>query len=659
MTQAQRTCSRFLKSSIILLCAFVVFGSAYSIAQAQTSDRSYKYESIYYSYSINKDSSVDARETQTYIFQGTYHAAERIIPLNKIDDITDISVVDATTGTPLIYSTEPIDKNDPASWGKYTVTLENSNYYIRWYYDLTDTTHTWIVSYKLHGAITFLKEKDEFYWNLFERYDVPIAQSKISVMLPDHSFGTKGMNVQLYASGGITGSSGIVNSRLFEFTAENIQPGQPVTIAAGWAKGIVSRASYWKYFLFQYLPYVIAILVAIGSLIIGLLHWYFTEKHNVGRGTIIPEYEPPQNLRPAMAEALVKEGISNKAWAATIVDLAVRGYVKISEESSSVWNKMVYVIPIAFFGLFLALFVIPSLVEGDFLGALIFGGFVVLIIFFRFMGGKLNLAPKDYIIERLKDPVGDPHLENYEKSFIGILGTRFSTKDMKRASKSTKSEMASAMRDLKTDLYAETDLDTRAYSVPLSHSKYIGYAFGSLFLIAWVVGFFMENIPGVTFATGIPGSYIFSGIVCFISLGFLFLYIKFNPRLSEEGAILREKWLGFKMYLETAERYRMQNLTPELFEKYLPYAIIFGVEKKWARSFESINITPPSWFVGPAYIGSTGIASSVGASSFSASAFSSSFSSSLTSSFSSAGGGASGGGGSSGGGGGGGGGGAS
>jgi uncharacterized membrane protein len=137
--------------------------------------------------------------------------------------------------------------------------------------------------------------------------------------------------------------------------------------------------------------------------------------------------------------------------------------------------------------------------------------------------------------------------------------------------------------------------------------------------------------------------------------GVLVFGVRYIPRLNKQGHILKEEWLGFKMYLETAERYRMQNLTPETFEKYLPYAMIFGVEKQWARAFETLNMQPPTW-----YVGSNAASVSTGSGGgFSPSSFASGFSASFASSFaSSGGGGASGGGGGAGGGGGGGGGGA-
>lgn len=136
-------------------------------------------------------------------------------------------------------------------------------------------------------------------------------------------------------------------------------------------------------------------------------------------------------------------------------------------------------------------------------------------------------------------------------------------------------------------------------------------------------------------------------------------YIKYEARLNKEGRILKEGWLGFKLYLETAEKFRLQNLTPDTFEKYLPYAMIFGVEKKWAKAFDALHLPTPGWYTG-GYRG-VGSSSFSSASSFSPSSFSASFASSFSSAFASSGasGGGGGGGGGAGGGGGGGGGGAS
>jgi uncharacterized membrane protein len=38
--------------------------------------------------------------------------------------------------------------------------------------------------------------------------------------------------------------------------------------------------------------------------------------------------------------------------------------------------------------------------------------------------------------------------------------------------------------------------------------------------------------------------------------------------------------------------------TPELFEKFLPYALALGVEQNWVRAFETIITQPPVWYAG-------------------------------------------------------------
>ncbi|MBX4198570.1 DUF2207 domain-containing protein [Candidatus Parcubacteria bacterium] len=567
-----------------------------TVGLASHGEKSYSYDSITYDIQVNVDSTFDVTETEVFDLHGQFNAAERYIPFKDISGITNISVRDGETGRPLMYSPHQLDKLDSSSWGKYTFYKKNGSEYIEWYYNAKDTKKTWIVSYKIHGGISFLKDHDELYWNLFQDYSVPIGVVSARVTIPEHSYDTSHLQTSVYTKPDHLAAKNIFDSRTFTYEAENVPPEGIITIAAGWPKDIVSEAAYWKDFLKTYIPIIIAIFIVISSVVTGILYWYFTEKHNKGRGTIVPEYDPPQNLRPAMAEALVKEGISNKAWPATIVDLAVRGYIKIIEEEPNWANKIAQ------------LFMIPS---------------------------------KDYIIEQIKDPSSDPHLEEYEKTFLGILGPRFSTREMKNSGKSKKREMYKAMQELKKELYKETELDTKAYTVPLSHAKYISYGIVALIIIFWISSSLHVIALGISV----------------FSIGLLMLFMKFNPRLSAEGAIMREQWLGFKLYLETAERYRMQNLTPEIFEKYLPYAMIFGIEKKWAQAFESIHMAPPTWYAGAAYYHT-----SVGAgttSGFSPSVFSSSFATSLASAFSSAGGGASGGGGSAGGGGGGGGGGAS
>ena len=75
------------------------------------------------------------------------------------------------------------------------------------------------------------------------------------------------------------------------------------------------------------------------------------------------------------------------------------------------------------------------------------------------------------------------------------------------------------------------------------------------------------------------------------------------PCLTEYGMGIKEKLKGFKLFLSTVEKDRVKfhfspQANPEKFADYLPYAIIFRVEKEWAKLFEGVGEASPSWYQG-------------------------------------------------------------
>lgn len=171
-----------------------------------------------------------------------------------------------------------------------------------------------------------------------------------------------------------------------------------------------------------------------------------------------------------------------------------------------------------------------------------------------------------------------------------------------------------------------------------------GGAFGLCLFLAINPGIFIWGLIG--WKVGLA----FSGVM--LVCGLLSLILGAEPFLSEKGLAVERKLLGLREYIKTAEQARLAyhhapERKPEDFERLLPYAMIFGLERSWARHFESMSLPPPNW-----YHSSSSSAFSVGAFSSSMSTFSRSTGSSLSASPGGSGG--SGGGGSSGGGGGGG-----
>jgi uncharacterized membrane protein len=121
---------------------------------------------------------------------------------------------------------------------------------------------------------------------------------------------------------------------------------------------------------------------------------------------------------------------------------------------------------------------------------------------------------------------------------------------------------------------------------------YIGAGFAIGIFIA-VLGAVVLNRSG---AVALP--WIISGI---ISGAIICIFGWFMPARTLAGARTLEKVLGFEDFLGRVEGDRIERIerTPELFEKYLPYAMALHVEKKWVQTFSGIAMQPPSWYQGP------------------------------------------------------------
>lgn len=78
-----------------------------------------------------------------------------------------------------------------------------------------------------------------------------------------------------------------------------------------------------------------------------------------------------------------------------------------------------------------------------------------------------------------------------------------------------------------------------------------------------------------------------------------FILAFFLRQRTDEGFELKQKINGFKLFLETAEKDRLEALVnedPSYFYNILPYAYVLGVSDTWTKKFESIAIEPPRWY---------------------------------------------------------------
>lgn len=458
-----------------------VFSSCFFILPyARAAERSYSYDSIVYEIKVNRDTTVDITERQIFNYVGNYHAATRDISLQKLNAITDIQVIDGATGQPFEYSRWRLNKLDPTSWGKFTYYLSTTGgREVEWYYNLADTTHEWIIKYRAHGALAFYRDHDELYWNLLTAYEAPIKQVSATIFLPENNFPLSVFRLTPYSS--LVESRALIqDNRTFYAGAQDVPPYGQVTFALGWPKGLVTESAFWSKWLKSNWGNLLAILTVVIGFLFGFLFWLKKEKLNQGRGAIVPQYSPPEKLKPAMAEVIIKEKITSRAWPATIIDLAVRGHLKIIEERG--WFR------------------------------------------------------HDYRLQKMITNSAENDLEDYEREFLDILFSdreTFSTKELRRGGAKVRQKLSRNLIHLREKLYKETALDTKAYEVgPAGEYRFDLMVVGSAIATFALFGF--SRSLAVIFPT-IYQLVIFLWAI-FITYFLLRSFIKYEARLSRGGA---------------------------------------------------------------------------------------------------------------------------
>jgi uncharacterized membrane protein len=135
---------------------------------------------------------------------------------------------------------------------------------------------------------------------------------------------------------------------------------------------------------------------------------------------------------------------------------------------------------------------------------------------------------------------------------------------------------------------------------------------GAIFITLFSIPFIGGEIVGLLILiTQVSVIYALT-LLCAVAVNILFYQWLKSPTLA--GRKLLDRIEGFKLYLSMAEKDELNfkhppEQTPELFEKYLPYAIALGVEQQWGERFSKIlnnTITDskpyrPSWYHGKSW----------------------------------------------------------
>ena len=529
-------------------------------------------------------------------------------------------------------------------------------------YDLPAGNHTYQFTYRTNRQLGFFADHDELYWNVTgNAWKFAIDVATATVVLPPN---VRSRVTDLSGYTGLAGEKGqAYTARRDEdgnptFRAENLAPQQGLTIAVSWPKGLIAEPTAE-----QKRAWFIAdnksTFVGLAGVIVVLLY-YVMIWSMVGRdpasGTIVPLYEPPDNMSPAAMRFLERMGFDEKAFTAAIMGLAAKGYLTIEQDESKTY-KLVHR---------------KNATEKD--SNLAEDEKTLARILFE-DGSPLVLKNKNHeVLERARKKVEtNLHAAMETTSFRtngrylwpGIIMSMLTIAAVVLLSGGPQVPVALFMSVWLTGwsfgVYMLLSSVVRAWKSARSEGVLgVGQAgFITLFSLPFIAGECL-GLGALIWACGIAA---FSIIAATMAMNVIFHHLLKAP--TRAGRALMDRVEGFKMFLTAVDSDRLQTIarpdkTPQLFERFLPYAFALGVEHAWAQQFSQVLAQAatdtgaggsasysPSWYSG----GSFGSFSAITFTSSFSSSFSSAISSSSTAPGSSSG---SGGGGSSGGGGGGG-----
>ena len=281
---------------------------------------------------VNPDSSFTVKETLTVEFHRPRHGIYREIPYIYTDSL----------GRNIRTPTEVLSVKD-GSGNKLRAKVSRKGNIINIRIGDPDTyvsgLQKYEIFYKVENAILFFEDHDELYWNVTGNYwKAEIKHAVCTVSLA-------GKKTNEFRTACYTGISGSAEKSCAYETAENfiefktgrsLSAGEGLTIAYGWDKGIVNPPSSFRKFLWLInLQQNWIFIFPLSSLIIMLNVWYRKGRDPRGREAVTVMYGPPQYnnipLSPAEVGALIDETLDSRDITATIVGLAVKGYLKIEE----------------------------------------------------------------------------------------------------------------------------------------------------------------------------------------------------------------------------------------------------------------------------------------------------------------------------------------
>lgn len=545
---------RYIGNFCILFLISLIFNISIVIGYANE-----EYIKFFKSYiKVNKDRTINIKEQIHYFFPKYKHGIKRFFPVYYKDPIGNDHRISFNVNSVLkddqvepykVYNKDNLKVimiGDPSN-----MVIADHIYYID--YKIDDQLYFPKNNYQLVENQNNLEDLNNLVQLYFQaippQHNIVIERAIVEVELPpeikkdeikfEAYFGTSNpKNENYFAS--------VENHNIIKFTlTKALQPGERFSIVVGWPQGYINPPSYLERLQKILLDNFYLIVLLLGLFLLITYSALVIRRINlkIKKATIIPLFYPPDNMLPSMAGCIYKCKYSDvKLFASEIVNMAVNNLLKIEFRKTSLFsffNSKSYVL---------------------------------------IKNPDVNLANSKNF-----DLVNDKFISKEHQIIFNILFSKSDTVEINSQN---------------SDILSKAQENLSYYLKVNCVDKYFDYHEG--FLIIAIVFSALNTFFSLYFN------------FTFISLGLILLYVLVLILFSyliftynQQGQKLLEQIKGFKQFLSVTESERFKVIgtppdkNPELYEKYLPYAIALGVEQEWSKQFvpvfSKIKNYEPSW----------------------------------------------------------------
>ncbi|WP_313617539.1 DUF2207 domain-containing protein [Agrobacterium sp.] len=469
--------------------------------------------------------------------------------------------------------------------------------------------HTYQITYTTGRQIRYFDGYDELYWNVTGNgWQFRMAEISATVVLPD---GVSPSETAVFtgAAGQASGDAQVMTegNEVFFSSTRPYAEGEGMTIAVKLPKGAISPPSSGQesqWYLRDNAGYLLSF---VGLIVIALyyLRAWFAVGRDPSKGVVVPRWDAPEGISPALVNYIDNNGFSGAGWialSASALDLAVKGFVVLEDLKSSITIRRT------------DKKADPALPTGQ----------KALLQSIGEPGAELRI---DKANGKRVETVGSQFRQSIEKEHSGKYYHS-------NAGYTLFGVFLSIAFIVAVLVFGDLDEDVIAAAI-------IGMFFAVFFSIAATVigknlrdnSSLSKKIAGIV----VGAFFAFSAISMFASimsemwfdlshsaqfpiilalggialLNGLFIFLMGAP--TPLGRKMMDGIEGLRIYLTLAEKDRMNmagapEMSPSHFEKLLPYAVALGVEKPWSRAFETWLATAaagaaaatyaPSWYGG-------------------------------------------------------------